>query len=385
MTTNFNNVSYADTGEYYKNRAWDYAYQYNLPYNSYPESGHNDAVDAFRHTFMETMFTYKYNSDISKIIGNTHETLNPNKLNESNMDHWNNYVGRKIGENLKNDPNTSGMTDKQLEDYAAQKVYEAYLNGDLITDPNDKSQYEDHFDNNPDYEDLLHPTKRDLQNVDDDFSKAKNTNPVRIDPLLVDLDGDGIETTTLQNGVYFDHDKNGFAQQSAWVGADDGVLAIDKNNDGVINDGGEIFGDNYVLSNNQTATTGFQALADLDSNSDGVINSSDTNFSNIKVLKGDGTLETLAEAGIASINLNYSNTNAADASGNTQLRLGSYTKTDSTTAAIGDYSFTQNAMYSVATDWVEVSTAIAELPDITGYGTAYSLHQAMAKRLRIAA
>jgi len=105
------------------------------------------------------------------------------------------------------------------------------------------------------------------------------------DPLLVDLDGDGIETTTLQNGTYFDHDKNGFAQESAWVGADDGVLAFDKNADGVINNGGEIFGDNYVLSNGQTATTGFQALADLDSNSDGVINSSDTNFASIKVMK----------------------------------------------------------------------------------------------------
>jgi len=215
--------------------------------------------------------------------------------------------------------------------------------------------------------------------VKDLFDQSKETAPIRHDPLLVDLDGDGIETTTLQNGTYFDQDKNGFAQESAWVGADDGVLAFDKNNNGTIDDGGEIFGDNYVLSNSQTATTGFQALADLDSNSDGVINSSDTNFTNIKVLKGDGSLLTLTEAGIASINLTNTATNTIDSSGNTQLRAGSYTKTDTTTGIIGDYSLAQNAMYSVATDWVDVSTEIAELPDVSGYGIVDSLHQAMAK------
>ncbi len=30
-------------------------------------------------------------------------------------------------------------------------------------------------------------------------------------PLVVDLDGDGVETTTVENGVYFDQDNNGFA------------------------------------------------------------------------------------------------------------------------------------------------------------------------------
>ncbi len=51
------------------------------------------------------------------------------------------------------------------------------------------------------------------------FMQATNTIRIRIDPLLVDLDGDGIETTALNNGVYFDHDKNGYAQNSARVGS----------------------------------------------------------------------------------------------------------------------------------------------------------------------
>lgn len=47
---------------------------------------------------------------------------------------------------------------------------------------------------------------------------------VRIDPLILDLDADGMETTTVNNGVYFDHGVDGFSETSAWVGADDGFL-----------------------------------------------------------------------------------------------------------------------------------------------------------------
>jgi len=56
------------------------------------------------------------------------------------------------------------------------------------------------------------------------------------DPLLIDLDGDGIETTSTANGVYFDHGVDGFKELSAWVGEDDGILVHDKNGNGVIDD-----------------------------------------------------------------------------------------------------------------------------------------------------
>jgi hypothetical protein len=43
------------------------------------------------------------------------------------------------------------------------------------------------------------------------------------------------ETTSKENsGVYFDHDNNSFAEQSGWVGKDDGLLVFDKNNNGKI-------------------------------------------------------------------------------------------------------------------------------------------------------
>jgi hypothetical protein len=51
-----------------------------------------------------------------------------------------------------------------------------------------------------------------------------------------------------------------------WVGKDDGLLVFDKNNNGKIDDGSELFGNNTILSNGNKAANGFEALKDLDSN-----------------------------------------------------------------------------------------------------------------------
>ena len=64
-----------------------------------------------------------------------------------------------------------------------------------------------------------------IPNIQEYFSTAESTTS----PLVVDLDGDGVETTTEENGVYFDHDNNGFAEKTAWVGKDDGLLVRDIN------------------------------------------------------------------------------------------------------------------------------------------------------------
>ena len=218
-----------------------------------------------------------------------------------------------------------------------------------------------------------------LNKVFDIFHNAFSTPPIVIDPLLIDLDGDGIETTTIQNGVYFDHENDGFAESSSWVGEDDGILAFDKDNNGYIDDGNEIFGDNYIKSDGSKATSGFDALSDFDSNHDGVINSQDEKYSQLKILKGDGSLLTLEEAGIESINLNSTASNIVDASGNTQLTTGTYTKTDGTSGELGDYSLQNDKMDSVATDWVDIPADVQELPNIIGHGSVYSLQQAIVR------
>ncbi|VVM25934.1 Alkaline phosphatase (EC, partial [uncultured Gammaproteobacteria bacterium] len=159
-------------------------------------------------------------------------------------------------------------------------------------------------------------------------------------PLTLDLDGDGmVETTSKENsGVYFDHDNNSFAEQSGWVGKDDGLLVFDKNNNGKIDDGSELFGNNTILSNGNKAANGFEALKDLDSNNDGKIDNQDTNFNNLKIWQDknsdgkldEGELLSLAQAGVKSLNTNYNNSNEVD-NNNAHKQQGSFTTTAGTT------------------------------------------------------
>ncbi len=117
--------------------------------------------------------------------------------------------------------------------------------------------------------------------------------PEQSDPLLLELNEDGIKTTNYENAILFDHDNNGFAELTNWVDAHDGILAVDKNSNGTIDNGNEIFGDNTSLSGGGTATDGYQALADYDRSLDGVVDINDLNFAQLRILKGDGTLITL--------------------------------------------------------------------------------------------
>ena len=95
------------------------------------------------------------------------------------------------------------------------------------------------------------------ENLQSSFSSAK----VMRSPLTLDLDGDGVETIPADSGVYFDHDGNGFAEKSGWVSKDDAILVRDLNNNGQIDDGSELFGDQTILSDGEKAANGFEALA----------------------------------------------------------------------------------------------------------------------------
>ena len=64
-----------------------------------------------------------------------------------------------------------------------------------------------------------------LDPLNDEYTNAGNAQPPR-DPLAIDLGALGIELTTLENGVNFDLDKNGFAEKTAWIGLEDGFLMI---------------------------------------------------------------------------------------------------------------------------------------------------------------
>jgi len=54
-------------------------------------------------------------------------------------------------------------------------------------------------------------------------------------PIILDLDGDGVETLNMaDSSIYFDHNRDGFAQRTGWAGADDGILVRDLNGNGQI-------------------------------------------------------------------------------------------------------------------------------------------------------
>ena len=141
--------------------------------------------------------------------------------------------------------------------------------------------------------------------------------PARRDPLVLDLDGNGINTSGWR---FFDFNSDGFAESTGWVGGEDGVLVLDVNGDGYITNGKELFGDETLLSNGAKASNGFEALAQYDANKDGIIDAADPIFQQLKIMKNarddsglfpdlpDGyftvpTLFSLDEFGITSISL----------------------------------------------------------------------------------
>jgi hypothetical protein len=130
-------------------------------------------------------------------------------------------------------------------------------------------------------------------------------------PLILDLNGDGVQTLALGSGAAFDLAASGHSARVGWVSADDGLLVRDLNSDGRITDGTELFGDATRLTDGSRAADGYQALADLDSNHDGKINAADTSFSSLQVwidansdgMTQTGELKSLGEFGIASLDL----------------------------------------------------------------------------------
>ena len=90
--------------------------------------------------------------------------------------------------------------------------------------------------------------------IKDQFGKAETMRS----PLILDLDGDGVVNTTgLKMGTHFDFEGNGFAELTGWVGQGDGLLVWDRNGNGVIDNGTELFGDNTLLANGMRAASSF--------------------------------------------------------------------------------------------------------------------------------
>ena len=130
-------------------------------------------------------------------------------------------------------------------------------------------------------------------------------------PIILDLDGDGIELTDNENGTIFDINGDGEKDRTSWTqsgqGFDDAFLVLDRNGNGEIDSGKELFGDQNGADN------GYDELAKLDSNGDGQIDANDEAYSELQLWAdmdgdgkvGDGELKTLEEMGVTSISTQY--------------------------------------------------------------------------------
>ena len=194
------------------------------------------------------------------------------------------------------------------------------------------------------------------------------------DPLILDLNADGIKTTSINDSkTFFDLSGDGMKAQSGWVSSEDGLLVYDKNNNGKIDDITELFG-NEVQS-------GFSELKELfDANGDNLINDNDTNFSKLQVwqdINSDGIsqadeLKSLSELGISDISLGSTSTNI-DSSGNTIKATSTFTQ-NGEVKQVADVDFIASTMLTnYAKDYSLTSNALI-LPWLRGYGTVIDSH-----------
>jgi len=196
-----------------------------------------------------------------------------------------------------------------------------------------------------------------------------------VDPLVFDLDGDGLELSAMVTGVspMFDMDGDGFAEHSGWVSPDDGFLALDANGNGNVDDINELFGG--------AGQSGFEALSAYDLNEDGVIDNQDAVYSDLRIwrdIDGDavtdeGELFTLAELDIASINLTATDNGSQNAS-NVVARTGSFTRGDGSTGTVGDVEFRVNNYDTTFTGDTSIDPGVAAtMPQLKGHGTLADL------------
>ena len=127
-------------------------------------------------------------------------------------------------------------------------------------------------------------------------------------PIMLDLDGDGVELVALDDSTaFYDINGDGYRERVAWASADDGFLAYDRDGDGAISAHDELSFVSYV----EGAQTDLEGLRHFDTTGNGQLDSGDVEWDKFRVWQDldqngesdPGELRTLAEAGIASISL----------------------------------------------------------------------------------
>ncbi|MBZ9662863.1 type I secretion C-terminal target domain-containing protein, partial [Mesorhizobium sp. ESP-6-4] len=165
-------------------------------------------------------------------------------------------------------------------------------------------------------------------------------------PVVLDLNHDGIHTTDLTHStVSFDYNGDGVASKTAWVDTHDGILAIDLNGDGKVNNGSEIAFTQHAPG----AATDLAALEQLyDTNHDGKLTAADQDFAKFGVwqdangngVADAGEFKSLAALGIVEIGLESNHQQSVSADGSVvTFGEATFTTADGQTGAVGDIGF----------------------------------------------
>ncbi|HLL18067.1 MAG TPA: heme utilization protein, partial [Rubrivivax sp.] len=168
-------------------------------------------------------------------------------------------------------------------------------------------------------------------------------------PIVLDLDGNGVQTRAAADGVMFDVAGTGTQHKIGWVGGGDALLVRDRNGNGTIDDGGELYGVGTRNAEGQRMGNGYAALALEDSNGDGKVNTDDAHFGELKLWvdanydgKSDaGELRGLLEMGVLELNLNAFSSDRVD-NGNLVALISSYTGTDGRSHEMADVWFAKD-------------------------------------------
>ncbi|MDR6539341.1 calcium-binding protein [Variovorax soli] len=216
-----------------------------------------------------------------------------------------------------------------------------------------------------------------------------------VDPLMLDLDGDGLELKRADGSILFDHNADTIKTGTGWIGADDGILVRDLDGNGSIDSGRELFGIDTLKRDGKSAANGFDALADLDSNADGQFTAADLAWNSVQVwrdLDQDGVSDAgelfgLDALGIRRIGVTGSATNATGGTqagttvnGSLIAQSASFTRdidgvqVDRTVGAV---DLESNPFYREFTVAVPLTEQAKALPQMQGSGRARDLDEAV--------
>ncbi len=221
-----------------------------------------------------------------------------------------------------------------------------------------------------------------------DFLKPLAPGLGMIDPLILDLDGDGVHTTGVDHSeAHFDFAGEGSRTHTGWISTGDGLLVLDRNHNGLIDTGAELFSNFTQLANGTLAANGFEALREFDFNKDGIIDHNDSVWSSLRIWRDgnrdgatqDGELLTLTQLGIVEIRLSRDSTVRTLENGNIVRGTGSFVHVVNgikTEHEMLEVWFGQDKAHQKFDTPIPLREDVQALPNIQGVGNVRDLRQA---------